>query len=809
MPVAKEKIPTVRLITRVSGKIWRAKGLLNSKLMGKSVPRCLVKGIKGNSHLVDFFSTDVGKGQDPQWDASWSYDCLQNRSHEEFVGLKFICYDGEDFMGGADVDISELPVDRDIEEELELTGMVFSGAKGQAPKKARLFIAVSVSKWPVPVLPRPRLMLLNSVKSVTRTTAICGRIVRGRGMRPRSAAMCFVRCYMLSGRIIDMHVTRACPLDMVDPQWNETFAFDFDDEYDQPLMLMFNTFGSSESSSSNAAAIFNADDHLGSTMLPVDRIGTEQQFQNGEARAKLRLLDECQQIEKRMEKDAGRAAREAKKAADALNAKKQTLSQRLQQASKQLSEYRRMRQGASDKWYLTVELFAERKETFMPHYELMNESQVVEEADLQLDPDTELQKYFDGGVREDGETVKRLEIGAEERIFTVYGRVNSAMDLIAADATGKSDPYVIVEALTKTGESMFVYRTRYIKANLNPVWHEGFFWKVPPDPDNPTIPVALSKIQFSVYDTDEGQLLESGDDDFLGHCGVDVSFMRNQDYVNEDIPLLGVKIRSGSKTKGGFRRYSTLSAEVRVERRVVRIVSAKHDFDAKLLECPRHIESRGMLPPEVPTYRDQSQEVALYNPGEFDSTASTVLDLRDSNSLLAFAKSRHVKQVGDEGWLATKHIEPKNLHLEPPLHLVNHPSLRAVETPDKHLLQEKEKEKVLYRRDWPVLKKDWKQKMGDATMEPRNLDYVNRLPPMKRTGSVPIMATRFGDRYRELSNTMNPFEEDFYSSSRCLAQEFTEQSAMLDTVMEGIRTKPNFGHYTMRRENARARTAPR
>lgn len=357
MPVAKEKIPTVRLITRVSGKIWRAKGLLNSKLMGKSVPRCLVKGIKGNSHLVDFFSTDVGKGQDPQWDASWSYDCLQNRSHEEFVGLKFICYDGEDFMGGADVDISELPVDRDIEEELELTGMVFSGAKGQAPKKARLFIAVSVSKWPVPVLPRPRLMLLDSVKSVTRTTAICGRIVRGRGMRPRSAAMCFVRCYMLSGRIIDMHNTRACPLDMVDPQWNETFAFDFDDEYDQPLMLMFNIFGSSESSSSNAAAIFNADDHLGSTMLPVDRIGTEQQFQNGEARAKLRLLDECQQIEKRMEKDAGRAAREAKKAADALNAKKQTLSQRLQQASKQLSEYRRMRQGASDKWYLTVELF--------------------------------------------------------------------------------------------------------------------------------------------------------------------------------------------------------------------------------------------------------------------------------------------------------------------------------------------------------------------------------------------------------------------------------------------------------------------
>ena len=52
---------------------------------------------------------------------------------------------------------------------------------------------------------------------------------------------------------------------MVDPQWNETFAFDFDDENDQPLMLMFDVLGTSEMSSNSAAAIFKGDDHLGST----------------------------------------------------------------------------------------------------------------------------------------------------------------------------------------------------------------------------------------------------------------------------------------------------------------------------------------------------------------------------------------------------------------------------------------------------------------------------------------------------------------------------------------------------------------
>jgi len=381
------------------------------------------------------------------------------------------------------------------------------------------------------------------------------------------------------------------------------------------------------------------------------------------------------------------------------------------------------------------------------------------------------------------------------------------MDLIAADFNGKSDPYVIVEALTTTGETLFVYRTRYIKSNLNPMWYEGFFWNVPADPDNPAIPVAITKLQFSIYDTDEGQLLESGDDDFLGRCNADISFMRNQDHICEDIPLLGVKAH-GHKSSGGFRRYSTLSAEVRVERRVVRIVSPKHDFDAALLECHRHHESRTMLPPEVPVYHDRSQEEPANDPSIYDSSAARVLSLRDSNSLLELATlhKRLHKQKEGEGWLNTRTIVSRNLHTAPAGGAGERPqSLTAlVKGLNGTGLDSLESERggktiqPVYRRNWDALGQNWKQKLNHAQGDLRSLDFVNRLPPMKRTSSLPMMASRFGEHYRRLAATMNPFEEDFFSNT--MSQKFANHGDRLDTVMNKIDERPNFDNYTMRRD---------
>lgn len=799
----------VRCIAKVTGMVLRAKGLLNSKLIGKSRPRCLIKGIRGNSHLVDIHTTKLESGQDPEWNEKFSFDAMKERTHDEFVGLKFICYDGQDFMGGADVDISELPEHREVEEELELTGMIFlNQKKGQAPKKARLFVTITVERRVVYSLERPQAMLSTSLRSVARTTCICGRIVRARGIRPRSEAMLFVRCYMLSGKIVDVFNTHCENPETVDPHWNQTFSFDFDDETDQPLMLMFNIFAAADLGTSNPRLIFKADDHLGSCMTPVDGIKDEQAFLKGEGRIKLRLLDECQQIEKRIGRDAGRAARESQAAEDGLTVKKMTWADRLDARFGNLVDKMSTPSLGSDKNYVTLELFAERQEQLMPHYELMHESRIVEEEEAEEDP--ELREYFaeqkQKKVVNPNELIKRLEILSEDRIFTVYGRIICAMDLIAADITGKSDPYVIVEALTKYGEVLFVYRTRYIKACLNPIWNEGFFWNVPADPDNPKVPVPLSKLLFSIYDTDEGQLLESSEDDFLGSCTQDIQFMRNQDCLCEDIPLLGVKIRGGPKPKSGsFRRFSTLSAEVRVERRVVRIVHPKMDYDPSLLDMHRHHESREMRPPDVMVYRDWSQEDAKTDVGVNDATAVKVLDLQENNKLLELAKTnaRFYKQREDQGWLHVRELESKHgaaISLE---------SKKSGALTDATKTGEGVQETEPYRRNYKVLNQNWTDKMGQSQKDLRNIDYVNRLPPMKRTGSVPIMgynmATRFGDRYRQLANTFNPFEEDWFSPhnpNRITAetQHFVSQSGMLDTVMDNMRTKPNFEHYAMRRD---------
>merc|ERR1712216_844697 len=147
--------------------------------------------------------------------------------------------------------------------------------------------------------------------------------------------------------------------------------------------------------------------------------------------------------------------------------------------------------------HLTVELFAERDSRPMPFCPLLSDEVTVERSDAEQN-DPELAAYFER-ERFDGEAVKRLNVTAEERITSIYGCVVGATDLISADISGKSDPYCIVEAVTKDGTTHFIYRTRVIKGSLNPEWGESFFFQVPPDPNNEHIRTVISKVQFSVY----------------------------------------------------------------------------------------------------------------------------------------------------------------------------------------------------------------------------------------------------------------------------------------------------------------------
>lgn len=804
MPRKDDGIPRIRCLAKVYGKISRARGLLNSRLIGQGSPRCYVKGIKGNSHLVDFYVTEFGKGNDPEWNCEWSYDFLKYRAIDEFVGLKFVVYDGEDFLGGADVDISSMPEFREVEEELELAGLVFAN-KASAPKKARLFITVSVQRWNLPVLPRPKPALMADMRTIKRTTAICGRILRAKGLRPRAMAMCFVRAYMMSGKIIDVFTTKIEAYDVIDPNWGQNFQFDFTDPDDQPVVLMFNIFAADkvQPPSKSPKVIFDKGDHLGGAMMPVASIGDEEAFERGENRTKLFLQDECQLIEKRLERDGGKAMREAKALEDAVNPTKKTWMQSMNGAADGAMSFFTGPKKATghdngdENCFLSLDIFRETEELRMPHCELLTESIIVEESDLEYNPDPELLEYF-GLVDEHGDTVKRLEVTSEERIFVLYGTINNAMDLIAADLTGKSDPYVVVEALTKSNETLFVYRTRWIKGCLNPKWMESFFWKVPPDPENPKVPVALSKIVFTLFDTDEFQTLEFGEDDFLGSCNADITLMRNADFINEDIPLLGVNAR-GSCKAAGFRRYSTISAEVRCERRVVRIVSPRHDFDADLLAVPRHRESRPMLPPDFPKYENISLDPPLDDPAQCDASAHHVLWLHENGKLYEAAEDSRMqnKQHEDAGWLHVPEFDPMDVRIPRTAPVTHHDDgLDDIDSDD-----DSKPVKVKYRRDYDTLQENWTATMKGGQAHIRNVDFVNRLPPRQHTGSLPMIATRFGERYRELTNVLNPFEEDWFLSSRRLHNaSFAKHGRAISSAMGTMRSKPPIQNFSMRKE---------
>jgi len=114
--------------------------------------------------------------------------------------------------------------------------------------------------------------------------------------------MCYVRCYMMSGKILTVHTTAAVK-HISEPSWEELFTFDFDDETDQPIMLMFDIRGTASKPAAQLREIFKDGDKLGSCMLLVGSIGDEAAYANGQGRVHLPILGDFQQIENRLEKE--------------------------------------------------------------------------------------------------------------------------------------------------------------------------------------------------------------------------------------------------------------------------------------------------------------------------------------------------------------------------------------------------------------------------------------------------------------------------------------------------------------------------
>lgn len=758
-----------RILLQVKGTVSRAKGLNRTKLVGSYKPYCLVKGIKGNCHLVDFHRTQCGEGRSPQWDEDFFYDCTKNGTLDEFVGLKFIVFDGDDFLGGVDYDLQEVSAYKLTHEELELEGIMKHQVKGKI-RKARIFISVTVERGFRKEAEHPRTLMLKSLMTYSRVTAICGRITRCRNltgkMGRRSAPMCFLRCFMMSGKIVDMYTT-GWDKNHVDPCWNETFEFEFEDEDDQPLVLMFDVLGSA-GGPRNPRMIWVAGDHLGSGMAPISIIPDEEAFKKNAGRFRLPLVVDSQLYERRLGRDGKQlmpdTKREAMQAAkermsalrDGLSPSSGMLDTLVDSISNSISmpNFLKTQQVSEDGYvwdnnrHITVELFAERIQLPMPNSEYMRRPIEIEEEDLEtMGPDDLIERHFQQGAR-------RVELSGEDRAVVIYGRIARAMDLIGVDWGSKSDPFVVVEAITKTGIAHFMYRTRIVKATLNPVWDETFLFRVPPYPDNPQLVWDISSVNFTIYDADDDLIqTRGGREEFLGRCGVDITSMRSEDSFFEDVPLIGVQ---AFKPTGGYRRYAVLSVELRIERRVQRIATAKTAADCDLFEVPRHKPSRTSAG-AMRGVKDPSQDGASCLTADLD-VAQVVTSLRDRDALQKLAAQR--KQIAPEkrfvdepGWFEAPQA--------PIGEAVRHRSLpsiplKRVPTRGKDVSRRTDTDARSFRHVAPhggleTLGQNWKSKLEHEQAHLWSLDHVNQLPPMRRTAASvpPGIVTRFGQRYED------------------------------------------------------------
>lgn len=821
---------TSRCLVLVSGEISRAKGLKAQLYV--SHPFVVVKGIKGNSHLVDFHKTaPAPKASKADWYENWSYDCLKERTRDEIVGLKFLVFDGEEFMGGADIDLSEMSAWKTHHEELELTGTVVKAVNGKVSRKGRLFVSIEVKREFLPAFERPEKMLRDSLNTITRVLSICGRIVRARGltgiMGKKSLPMCYVRCYMMSGKIIDVANT-LCSKNVVDPSWDVTFECDTEDENDKPLFIMFDIWGSAAKGQS-PALVRDAGDHLGTAVLAVADILDEEAFSHGHSRFKLPLVCDTGLFERRLNANGSHFDPHAwkKPCLKTLNArpsmKKQNdpfaalssvlggiLNRNATSEEKDTNEL-----DVNHPREITVELFAQREnEVPMPHLALLSEPEEMEPDDPGAQ-DEELKGLFQAGAR-------RLQVSATERIMVVYGKVCAASDLVSVDVLGRSNPYCLVEAIDNTGSATFMYRTRSIRGSLCPAWNEPFVFIVPPDPDYPANPMALQAIRFSVFDcrheihddAHSRRLLEESqhadqlhhhpaaevakeeEDVPLGRCVVNLGFMRTEDHFHEDVPLLGIQAKPGGfVSKGGFKRYSTISSQLRIERRICRTVRIKTFENTGLLDVYRHNDSRPerKLDPRD-QFKDWSQEIAVCGPAGSD-VAQKVLDLRDKN--LLFQSSRYNRQGKISGWIKTPKLRKEQSlpSLPQPLTVQR----RRPQSTDAGDGQYSPCSPFDHRRPWvPALKDNWNDTLEQSRLVEFDLEHAATSPlaPMRRTGSLPALHTRFGDRFEQMME--DPFEPSTWEAAVALQKELVlpRFGGIADDTIRRFADKPTHNQVT-------------
>jgi len=172
----------------------------------------------------------------------------------------------------------------------------------------------------------------------------------------------------------------------------------------------------------------------------------------------------------------------------------------------------------------------------------------------------------------------------------------------------------------------------------------------------------------------------------------------------------------------------------------------------------------------------------------------------------AVSKKHKKRQALDDGWFkvraTTPFVAPVKPMTAPP---AQRSTLALTDIDDTARGGEKPTTApVSRRRDWKGLADNWHSKLQRCLAEPKNLDHVNRLPPMNRTASLPTLHTRFGENYEQL--IMDPFEEHVKRSLKFVPPLFPIDSECVDTVREDLKTKALVSDYTSM--SNRVRTAP-
>eukprot|EP00929_Paragymnodinium_shiwhaense_P119247 TRINITY_DN91128_c0_g1_i1.p1 TRINITY_DN91128_c0_g1~~TRINITY_DN91128_c0_g1_i1.p1 ORF type:complete len:1074 (-),score=207.00 TRINITY_DN91128_c0_g1_i1:317-3499(-) len=686
-------------IFRVVCTVKSARGLPKLDTWGKSDPYVLVKGIKSDNTNTHVAMTPAKRQTlTPVWDFKFQFIVPDDWGVVELLGLKFVLLDSDpaqppnilgsdDFIGGVDVDISDLHPGRLSVQELDLGGMqlpVGSFLSKKKRRRPRMIVEITVFREWVPRPETLNVQLFKSLRTYNRVHHLHLKIFKGRFIKPRADVrrdqsklrdlLVVVRAIMVAdGRqAVELHRSRICE-NTLEPSWNETIRVPF--ELDSETMVLgFDVYDTKQSlsvpntpahtSPSSRGGKPGEPEHIGSGYLHLEDVVWEKKH------VKV-LLNEAL-LEKRLNK-LGRVPRQGRRQVlridtetdrDVLNAPFMGPPQPgvVQRINEKLHDLKAVvgKVGAVAKEYtygpkivpdpyLEVEIAVKWNEERMPLCDLLDIPYVIKNED---DANNALQRWKASGCNfqplqmlQSGKVKEPHELVADGHIIFVSGFLKGASDLPQADLLGKSDPYCLIEASSKTDDILFVHRTKVIQDNLCPAWNEHFHFAVPEN-------FQLARLIFTVLDSDEGEMgqlafMDDGDD-FLGRANVDLSYLRNAQTYSAEFALIGAR-KSRGQLMAGFRRTSHLIMELNCQRRIMPTLEPMDEDELK--KPQRHFVSRE--PPLRRRYVNPGTLVVLDDGPRIP--AMQTMELWTTNKLLELKDKRLPVRPEEDLWLEPPH----------------------------------------------------------------------------------------------------------------------------------------------------------